>query len=54
METFEFLKLNIVIGAVLILGVFVYLVVLINKRRKNKFLHPEPRKKTGDVPAERR
>jgi hypothetical protein len=44
METFEFLKLNFVLGAIVILGGFVYLVVLINKRRKNKFLHPEPRK----------
>jgi hypothetical protein len=39
MEFFEFLKYNIVFGAIVLLAGFVYLVILINKRRKNKFLH---------------
>ena len=39
MESFEFLGLNIgVIGAFGLL-VIVYLIVIINKRRKNNFLH---------------
>ncbi len=44
MEFFEFLKYNIVFGGVLLLGGFIYLIVLINKRRKNKFLHSKDEK----------
>jgi hypothetical protein len=39
METLDFLKLNFVIVGIAVLAVFVYLVFLINKRRKEKFLH---------------
>jgi hypothetical protein len=39
MQIVEFLGLNVVIVGALIVGVFLYLVFLINKRRKEKFLH---------------
>ncbi|HEV8537407.1 MAG TPA: hypothetical protein VGR15_00675 [Bacteroidota bacterium] len=39
MEVFRFLGLNIGIVGLLALAVFIYLVVLINKRRGSKFLH---------------
>ena len=41
MEIVEFLKYNIVFASVLLLAGFVYLIILINKRRKNKFLHSD-------------
>ena len=44
METLDFLKLNIVIVGTAVLAVFVYLIFLINKRRKEKFLHRDPEK----------
>jgi hypothetical protein len=44
MDLIEFLGNNILLIAVLLLAVFIYLVSLINKRRKEKFLH----KKEGD------
>ncbi len=39
MPIVEFLGLNVVIVGGLIVGVFLYLVFLMNKRRKEKFLH---------------
>jgi hypothetical protein len=39
MEEFEFLGLNAIIIGLVLLAVFAYLVMLINKRRKDKFLH---------------
>ena len=39
METVDFLGLNIIIVGIAVLAVFVYLIFLINKRRKEKFLH---------------
>mgnify|MGYP001377212885 CR=1 FL=1 len=39
MKIIEFLGLNVILGAIIVLAVFVYIVSLINKRRKNKFLH---------------
>lgn len=45
MENFiDFLGYNILIIAGILLAVFIYLVSLINKRRKEKFLH----KKEGE------
>jgi len=44
MQTVEFLGLNVVIVGLLIGAVFLYLVFLINKRRKDKFLHHEMRR----------
>lgn len=46
MQPSDFLGLNVVFIGSAILVVFVYLVVLINKRRKQKFLHKkiEPRR----------
>jgi len=38
-EIEKFLGLNILIIAGLMLGIFIYLVSLINKRRREKFLH---------------
>ncbi len=43
MQTFEFLGLNVVIVGGVALMVVLYLVFLINKRRKEKFLHEEPK-----------
>ncbi len=42
MEIVEFLGLNVIIVAVILLAVLLYLVFLINKRRKAKFLHQVP------------
>ena len=39
MEKIEFLGLNVIIIGVTVFVVVVYLVILINKRRKEKFLH---------------
>jgi hypothetical protein len=39
MKIIEFLGLNFILGAAIVLVVFVYIVSLINKRKKNKFLH---------------
>ena len=39
METIEFLGLNFIVGGIIVLGVFIYLIILINKRRREKFLH---------------
>jgi len=39
MEEFEFLGLNAVIIGIIVLAVFAYLLLLVNKRRKEKFLH---------------
>ena len=39
MDLPEFLRLNAVIIGIIFLGVFLYLLNLINKRRKEKFLH---------------
>ena len=44
MEIFKFLGLNIGIVGGIVLIVFIYLVVLINKRRERKFLHNEKKK----------
>lgn len=44
MQIVEFLGLNVVIVGVLFLFVFLYLVFLINKRRKEKFLHHQLRR----------
>lgn len=41
MEIFEFLGLNVIIVSTIGLIVIIYLVSLINKRRKDKFLHQE-------------
>jgi hypothetical protein len=38
----EFLGLNVVLIGALILVVLVYLVILIRKRRRQKFLHKNP------------
>ena len=43
METFEFLGLNVVFMGIIVLGVLIYLITLINKRRKAKFLHGDSR-----------
>ncbi|HTK82573.1 MAG TPA: hypothetical protein VL633_09800 [Bacteroidota bacterium] len=45
MEIFKFLGLNIGIAGGIVLVVFIYLVVLINKRRTQKFLHEQDKKK---------
>lgn len=42
MLTSEFLGLNVILIGVLVLVVIVYLVILIRKRRSQKFLHKEP------------
>lgn len=39
MNPFEFLQINVVIVAAVLLIVFVYIIFLINKRRKDEFLH---------------
>ena len=39
MEVFKFLELNVGIVGGLLLIVFIYLIVLINRRRRSKFLH---------------
>ncbi len=39
MEVFKFLELNVGIVGGLLLAVFIYLIVLINRRRRSKFLH---------------
>ena len=39
MKMFEFLGWNVMIVGVIVLIVILYLVSLINKRRKSKFLH---------------
>lgn len=44
MEIFKFLGLNIGIVGGIVLIVFIYLVVLINKRRARKFLHNDQKK----------
>lgn len=44
MKVINFFSLNIGIVAVVVLGVFLYLVILINKRRKDKFLHDKGKK----------
>lgn len=41
MEVFKFLELNVGIAGGLVLIVFIYLIVLINRRRRSKFLHDE-------------
>jgi hypothetical protein len=41
MKIFEFLSLNVIIGGVVILIVLIYLISLINKRRKDQFLHQD-------------
>jgi hypothetical protein len=46
MQIVEFLGLNVVIVGVLVGAVFLYLIFLINKRRKEKFLHHEMGKHT--------
>ena len=44
MNPFYFFQLNIVIIGGIVLGVLLYLIFLINKRRKEKFLHNKPTK----------
>ena len=39
MDVFDFLGFNVVMVGIVLLIVLVYLIFLINKRRKNKFLH---------------
>jgi hypothetical protein len=39
METFEFLGLNFIIVASVLLCIVIYLIFLIRKRQKDKFLH---------------
>ncbi len=41
MLTSEFLGLNVILIGVLVLVVIVYLVILIRKRRSQKFLHKD-------------
>lgn len=41
----DFFQLNVAIIALIVLVVFLYLVFLINKRRKEKFLHQGPGKR---------
>ena len=41
MKTFEFLGLNVIIVGAVVLLIILYLIFLINKRRKDKFLHNE-------------
>lgn len=41
MQNIEFLGLNFIIVSSLGLGVVIYLVILIHKRRRDKFLHQE-------------
>ena len=50
MAPFDFLELNFIILGVVILAVFLYLVFLINKRRRKKFLH-ENNDKNSDPPG---
>ena len=40
----RFLEMNIIIIAGVLLIVFIYLISLINKRRKNQFLHQDKEK----------
>ena len=47
MDITEFLGLNVVAFGVLVGAVIVYLVILINKRRKSKFLHKDTTKNGG-------
>jgi len=42
MDITEFLGLNVIVAGVLILVVLVYLVILVRKRRHQKFLHKDP------------
>ena len=44
MQTVDFLGLNVVIVALVVIIVFLYLVFLINKRRREKFLHRDMKK----------
>lgn len=39
METTQFLGWNIILVGIVVLAVLIYLVILINKRRKDNFLH---------------
>ena len=41
MDSFEFLGLSFGIVITIVFGVVVYLVILVNRRRKKKFLHRE-------------
>lgn len=41
MQNFDFLGINFIITSSLGLGVVVYLIILIQKRRRDKFLHQE-------------
>jgi len=45
METVEFVGLNVIILGIGILGVMLYLIFLIRKRQKQKFLHQDTREK---------
>ena len=38
----KFLGLNAIIVGGILLGVLIYLLVLVNKRRREKFLHTKP------------
>ena len=42
MLTSEFLGLNVILIGILVLVVIVYLIILIRKRRSQKFLHKDP------------
>jgi len=42
MDITEFLGLNVVVTGALVLVVLVYLVILVRKRRQQKFLHKDP------------
>ena len=44
MEILRFFGLNFVIISVIVIIVFLYLVFLINKRRRQKFLHQDTKK----------
>lgn len=44
MQVIEFLGLNIIIIGAVVLAILIYLISLINKRWKNKFLHTTTKK----------
>jgi septation ring formation regulator EzrA len=46
MNIIDFLGINVIMIGGVVLIVFIYLVLLINKRRKEKFLHKVEEKKT--------
>ncbi|MGA9117357.1 MAG: hypothetical protein WB626_11320 [Bacteroidota bacterium] len=41
-ESFQFIGLNIIIAGILLLAAFGYLVLIMRKRWKSRFLHEDP------------